>query len=433
VVPSTRGLSREAKRVPIFDGLRGVCAVMLLVVHIAWTARLVGSYQDPPSNYPAAVFIAGFQLAVGVFFLISGLFLFRPFARSIITDSPWPELGPYFLRRALRLLPAYYLVVAVSLLMLNFHAINGLWYVLRPILLMQNYDPVWMAGMDVTWTVPTEVQWYLALPLIAWAVSKYARKGADPVARARRMMIITPIFFVVGIIWFIYIHSPGMGIFPPQYFWPVGVAGNFGFGIWLGIMSALAQVSPKDNPGVFRVAARHPLLFWAAGVIVFAINCFHPWGRAGYGDYDSLPASLAFYALFILFCTLIVLPMIAPNMKSQFIDDILGNRVIVYLGRISYGIYLWHFVVLNFYFRSGNIFGGDPMIVPAMRGKAGFFPLETGVLLGTILIASLSYYLVERPLLEYANRKLNERQARRVAAADAVVPLNQPVPESANA
>ncbi|WP_433241242.1 acyltransferase family protein [Streptosporangium sp. CA-135522] len=398
---------------PKFDGIRGLCAVALLVVHVAWTASLTGSYNEAPSNLPAATVINGFQITVGVFFLLSGLFLYRPFARAIITDTPKPELGPYFLRRVLRLLPAYYVVTAVALLALNFNSIDGIWYVLRPVLLMQNYDPQWMAGMDITWTVPTEIQWYIVLPLIAWASHWYARRGADPVSRARRLMIPIPILILVGFAWNVYIHQPFMGIFPPEFWWPIGVAANIAAGMGLGIMSALSQVSPGNTSRIFRVAAKHPNMFWFAALIVFAINCAKPFGRPGYGDYDSLPGALTFYVLFILFCALLITPMVAPNSESRLIDAVVGNRVVVFLGRISYGVYLWHFIVMNLYLGSGSIFGGDPLQVPAMRGMAGFWELESAVLLGSIVVATVSYYAIERPLLQLGERWISSRKARK--------------------
>jgi len=402
--------TREAKRLPQFDGVRAVCALALLVVHVAWTAGLTGSYTDDPNNLPAAILINGFQVAVGVFFLLSGLFLYRPFAQATIAGTQRPKLRPYLLRRLLRLLPAYYVVTAVALLVLNYSSIDGVWYVLRPVLLMQNYDPLFMVGMDITWTVVTEVHWYLALPLIAFLNHLYARRGATPASRARRLMIAPPLLVLVGFAWTYYIHTDSMGPFPPEYWWPVSMAANFGVGLALGVMSALTRVSPKDKPALFGLASRRPGAFWFAALIVFAINCAEPFGRPGYGDYDTMGGSLIFYALLISFGTLILLPMIAPGTKSRMIDVTLTNRPIVYLGRISYGIYLWHFIVLNLYLGSGSIFDAGPQQLPALRGTVGFWELEAAVLIGTVIVASLSYYLIERPILNFGERRLNAKK-----------------------
>jgi peptidoglycan/LPS O-acetylase OafA/YrhL len=410
---------REAKRIPRFDGVRGICSVALLTVHIAWTGSLIGNYNQPPVNLPAATVINGFQIVMGVFFLLSGLFIFRSFARPVIAGgTPQPELGPYFLRRVLRLLPPYYLMVGAALLLLNFNSIHSTWYVLRPLLLLQNYNQVWMAGLDITWTVSTEFQAYLALPLLAWSVAWYARRGATPVIRARRMMIPVPILFVLGLVWVVYLHRPSMGIFPAQYWWPLGMIGVIAAGMMLGVMSGLSQVDPENTPSLFRLATKRPNIFWLIAMGVFALDCARIFDRPGYSDWDDEKGAIMFYLMFIAFCLLIVTPMIA-NAQSRLIQAVLGNRVVVYLGRISYGIYLWHFVVMNLYLRNGNLFhGGAPATVPALRGKVGFVELESAVLVGTIVIASLSYYLLERPILQLGDRWVAARRERRAAAAD---------------
>lgn len=404
--------SREAKRVPIFDGVRGLAATGLLVVHVAFTSSLIGSYNEPPSNRWGAYVVDGFQLTLGVFFVISGLFLFRPFARSIIAGTPRPEIGPYLLRRALRLLPPYYVMTAAALLLLNFDSINSVWYVLRPVVLMQNYDSVWMAGMDISWTVPTETQWYLALPVIAWLAGLWARRTPDPIRRARRLLIPFPILFLFALGWTIYLHQPSMGQFPVQYWWPMGMAGNIGLGMALGVLSARAQVVPDRLPSLFRLAARRPNMLWLGALVLFVINCFRPFGKPGYGDYDSMNAAIVFYVLFVLASGLIITPMIAPKSESRLIKAILGNPVSVYVGRISYGVYLWHFVVMNLYLHNGSIFGNQPQMLNFLRGKAGFWELEAAVLLLSIAVASVSYYLIERPILRAGDRYLARRKTR---------------------
>ena len=426
-------LSREAKRVPKFDGVRGISAIALLVVHVAFVASLIGSYTTPPSNLFGAAFVDSFQLFLGNFFLISGMFLFRPFARAIIGDTPKPKLGQYFFRRGLRLLPAYYAMVTGGLLLLNYGQIGGIWNAVRPYVLMQNYDPHWMAGMDITWTVPTEIQWYLFLPVAAWAMRRYARRGRDPLHRARRLLLLSPVLFLVGFGWYAYIHLPFMGLYPPQYWWPPIMAGNVGIGMGLGVMSALSQVSPGDTPRLFRLAARRPNMFWLAAAGVFALNSFTPFDRPGYGDYLTMPAELTFYTLQILFAALIITPMIAPGARSRLIEAVFGNRVIVFLGRISYAVYLWHFVILYLVLRNGSIFGTTPKLLPGLRGLEGFWVLEPAVLAGSIAVATLSYYLVERPILRLGDRILKARAERAIVNVSTVpTPVNVstvPAPE----
>jgi peptidoglycan/LPS O-acetylase OafA/YrhL len=379
---------------------------------MAFIGGLLGNYNQKPSNLAGATVVDGFQIVMTIFFLLSGMFLFRPFARRIIDPaSPRVKLGSYFLRRALRLLPLYYLVAVVCLLFLNYSSINGAWYVIRPMVLWQNYNGTWMAGMDLTWSVPTEVQWYLALPLIALAAGWYAKRGADPMNRARRLMIaVVPPLLVVGMVWEIYCHLPSMGAFPAQYLWPVGMAGNFACGFALGIMSAAHELVPGYTPALFRWARKRPNLFWLGALIMFAAYCANPFGRPGYGDWPNDKGAVIEYLLFTAFCLLVATPMIAPKAKSRLINAVLGNPVSVFLGRISYGIYLLQFLVMNLVLRNGSIFGHAPLTAPGLRGTVGFWQLEGETLGGTIILAVITYYLLERPILRWGERRINAKR-----------------------
>jgi peptidoglycan/LPS O-acetylase OafA/YrhL len=387
----------------------------LLITHVTFVAGVIGMYDQPPSDEIAGVLINGFPVCVGVFFTLSGMFLYRSFARSIIAGTPRQPLGPYFMRRAMRLLPAYYLMTLAALVTLNINGINGFWYVLRPFLMMQNYDPEWMAGMDITWTVTTEVRYYLLLPVLAWLSHKFARRAADPVQRARRLMIPIPIFVLIGFLWSAYVHQESMGQYPNEYWLPISNVGVLGIGMAMGIWSALAQVSPGNAPRLFGLAAKRPNLFWLGAFALYLVNCFLPFGaKPGYGDYLPLGSALVQQILFLVFPVLIVAPMIAPNAKSRLIDAVLANGLMRFLGRISYGVYLWQFVVLYWVLRSGSLFGNDPAYdVRTVRGDLGFWELETFVILGSVAVATVSYYLLEKPLMRFGEKRLALAKAKR--------------------
>ncbi|GAB3465689.1 acyltransferase family protein [Actinophytocola sediminis] len=412
-----------AKRVPRFEGVRGLCALALLITHVAFAAGLIGMYDQPPSSPFAGFLINGFPVCVGVFFTLSGMFLYRPFARSVIAGTPKPLLGPYFLRRGLRLLPAYYLMTVAALLTLNLNYIDGLWYVLRPFLLMQNYEPTWMAGMDITWTVTTEVHFYLAMPLIAWLCHRYARRGVTAVQRARRLMLPVPILILAGFGWSAYVHSPEMGQYPNAYWLPITNVGVLAIGMAMGVLSALSEHSPGDTPALFRGAALRPNLFWLGAFVVYLLNAIQPFGRPAYGDYPPLAAGLVQHVLLLVFPVLLVAPMIAPGAQPKFIDAVLANGPVRFLGRISYGVYLWQFVVLYWVLGSGSVFGNEPAWdVRTVIGDFGFWELELSVIALTVVVATVSYYAFERPLMLLGERRISRRAEARKATEEPAQP-----------
>jgi peptidoglycan/LPS O-acetylase OafA/YrhL len=410
--------ARGKPRVPRLDGIRGICAILVVLTHVAFATIVLSSdFGEPPEGI-WSILAAGQVGAIGPFFILSGLLLYRPFARAAIAGTPYPKLGPFFIRRAARLLPAFWLLVATCLLVLNLSSINGLWDVLRPFLLLHYYDFTFYAGLDVTWTVPTETQFYLALPLLAWLMTRLARGGADPARKARRMMVPLALMVVVQFGWTAYIHSQ-LGPWPPQFFWPFSISGLFAIGMALAIWSVLAELSPERPPALFRAAVRRPNLFWLGALAAYAINCAQPFSTPGTADWLSPEAALVRHAMLLSFSFLVMVPLVVPNASSRLMEAVLSNLPTRYLGRISYGVYLWHFVVMYLVFESGSIFGAPPVPVQVLLGQFGFWELMLPVVAGTIAVASVSYYLLERPVIRLGERIIASRWSPGTAIAGA--------------
>jgi peptidoglycan/LPS O-acetylase OafA/YrhL len=340
---------------------------------------------------------------------MSGMFLYRPFVKMTLAGAPKPALGQFFLRRGARLLPAFWLLTAFCLLVLNFSSIDGLWYVLRPFLLMEIYDHQWYAGMDVVWTVPTEVQFYIALPILAWLGHRFARGATDPARKARRLLYPLGVLVVVQLAWTVYVHG-SFEMWPPEYYYPFGVAGLFAIGMAMAIWNVLAEVAPDKEPRFFGLARRRPNMFWIGALAMWAINCFQPFAVAGTADWIGPEAAVIRSTLLLSFSFLIMVPLVVPNATSRVMTALLGGRVIRYLGSISYGIYLWHFAVMYLVFGSGSIFG-EIIPVHLLIGKFGYWELVVPVVLGTVLAASVSYYVLERPIIRLVERRVKRKQA----------------------
>jgi peptidoglycan/LPS O-acetylase OafA/YrhL len=393
--------TRERKRLPVLDGIRGVCAIGVVFTHVAFATFVTSTIVGPQHHSIWAILAAG-QLSIGPFFILSGLLLYRPFARRTLAGTPWPDLKVFFLRRAARILPAFWLVAVADLLLLNLTAIHGIWDVLRPLTLMHIYNFHYYAGMDVLWTVPTEAQFYLALPVLAVVMHLLARNVADPVKKARRMLIPVAVMIAVEFAWTAYVHSHYPN-FVPQYFYPMSITGLFGIGMALAVWSVRSEVVPDRKPGIFRLAAAHPNWFWIAAIAFYALNCAQPWGHAGAANWQTAPAALVRDVCLQAFSGLIMLPLVMPGSSSRFMNVTLGNRPIRYIGRISYGIYLWHFTMIYLRFKSGSVYG---KIIPVnlLLGKYGFWDSVIPVLAGAIAVASLSFFILERPLIRRTER-----------------------------
>jgi peptidoglycan/LPS O-acetylase OafA/YrhL len=276
-------------------------------------------------------------------------------------------------------------------------------------MLMEIYDFHYYAGMDVVWTVPTEIQFYLALPILAWVGHLLARRAKDPAAKARRMLYPLILLVVVQLGWTIYVNG-AFKQWPPEYYYPLSISGLFAIGMALAIWTVLGEVQPKKAPKFFAFARRRPNWFWIGALVVYAINCFQPFAVAGTADWLNPQAAVVRAVLLLVFSFLVMVPLVVPRATSKTMTAILGSRVARYLGRISYGIYLWHFAVMYMVFRSGSIFG---KLVPINLeiGKFGYWELLVPTLLGTIAIASASYFLLERPIFSMVERHFKRKNA----------------------
>jgi peptidoglycan/LPS O-acetylase OafA/YrhL len=123
-----------------------------------------------------------------------------------------------------------------------------------------------------------------------------------------------------------------------------------------------------------------------------------PFTFAGDGDYPNIPQALMDHVLFALFGLLLVVPLIAPSARSRIMTVLLGNNVSRFLGRISFGINLWHFPMLYYCLKLGSMFGTKPSAMDTKVGVVGFWQLVAEVLAGIIFLSTVNHYLVERPL-----------------------------------
>jgi peptidoglycan/LPS O-acetylase OafA/YrhL len=97
---------------PCFDGLRAIAAVSVVVIHTSFVSGLT-------TRSGVGIYTARLEIGVAVFFLISGFLLYRPFAAAHVAGLPSPVLGRFWVRRLLRIVPAYWLALTVTTYVLH--------------------------------------------------------------------------------------------------------------------------------------------------------------------------------------------------------------------------------------------------------------------------------------------------------------------------
>ncbi|MEU9889569.1 acyltransferase [Sphaerisporangium sp. NPDC051011] len=380
---------------PELQGIRALAVLAVITVHSAFAAGQLG-YADQPGNGWVAVVIERFtRESLPILFALSGFLLYLPFARKTIEGAPQRyNLGSYAWRRALRIFPAFWLLALVALFTPLFlmagqeQASYGFWYIVRVLTMQHVYVAGGIpSGMESTWSMATEIAFYILLPVFAWLFHRLAAGAATPQAKARRMMV--PIFAIVliGYAFSAWSHHPSLGQPPVQGNWPIGWFGYLAIGMALATLSAAAQSGGWLAP--YRLIARHPGRTWLVALGVIILYCFSPMGDQGTSDFPYTEIVLFDQPIDLLIVFLLLAPLTVPDLRSRFLTGVLTIRPLQYIGRVSYAMFLWHI----------------PAIYIWNLWEPTNFALTLLLVHGTAFVAALiSYYAVEKPALRLRNK-----------------------------
>lgn len=364
--PATRSRPAASAATPTLhwdalDGLRGLAVLLVVVWHVyrLTLARDMLSLEVPTYLWPVGVA----RLGVDIFFVLSGMLVVRSWhAACERHQSHFQALRQFWSRRARRILPAYW----VSLLILIPLASNGLLghpkrlfafatvsQYLRPDL-PERVNPV-------MWSLTTEWHFYVLVPLVALLLAKV---GKWPVLAA----------CVVLSVWW-YWHTPFD--LPPSYLF--GRLDQFVAGAIVGEIATQSVRHP-----LVRVV-RWPLVTPAAVAALLAIGTYH--GRwLGNGVEHRFTDSLV-HPAFGLLTAFVLLRVLTGTCPAW-----LRHPVVRWFGTISFGLYLWHYPILD----NGLRWTRHATVLPTSVSSFLALPLLLGAAVGA---AWLSYVLIERPFL----------------------------------
>ena len=377
--PAAKG--KVVGRYPCFDGLRAIAALMVIGVHTTFASGFTGRHIH------LGLYAARLEIGVEVFFVISGFLLYRPFALAHFGLRSAPGLKSFWMRRLRRIIPAYWLAFIVVTYVMRADIVRHAWY--SPFIylgFLQIYFPHYvLSGLTQAWSLCTEMTFYLAVPLYAAAV---ARKARDHDAQLKVELLGLAALVVVSYAFrsVMLVQHTELGYTMtnslPAY------ADLFALGILLAVTSTYFIAA--DRRPAFLWSRYTPWLSWglAAGAFV-AVSLVGlpktPVTQSGLG------LSLARQALYGLFGFFTVLPAVFGPQDRGLIRGFLRFKPLAAVGVVSYGVYLWHESWMHMFF----VWSGDQIF------RIWWPLMYTSVAALAIVSASLSYFLVERPILRY--------------------------------
>jgi peptidoglycan/LPS O-acetylase OafA/YrhL len=330
-----------------FDGMRLVFASMVVLFH-------VGLLSEAPALAWLRLISATF--AVQAFFFVSGFLVVMSYDRS-------SALTGYFKKRFLRIAPAYCVVViGAAVLLAGMSDLPASAYFTSPDwrsyvvsnLLLSNFAHPWLPGVFADnveqavngslWTIKVEVMFYITVPFIVWAVRRFGYRPA------------LATIFVASILWY-----AGFTL-----------AAHLGGG-------DLAERLAKQLPG--------QLGFFAGGALAYyrtreGLSPPPAWA-AGAGALVYLVTDGPVGQALAPVCVTLIAYWAAIGVRQLWSAHRIGD--------ISYGIYLYHFPIAQTLIALG---------VFAVAPVAGV----AAVVASTLMLAFLSWHLVEKRALRLAHR-----------------------------
>jgi peptidoglycan/LPS O-acetylase OafA/YrhL len=364
---------RRLGHLPGLDGLRGIAVVLVLLYHLE-----------------VAGFSGGF-LGVDIFFVLSG-FLITSLLLGELHSRRTISLANFWLRRARRLLPAVLVMIAVVVMLaptiaataqggLRWDAVTSVGYVVnwRFVVTGASYaaessDPSMLGHL---WSLAIEEQFYVLWPLVVLIGGRSLQRRARPSTRAITLAVFaSAIAASAGSLALAFDRFDPSGAYfatHTRVFEPL-------IGAALAVAVSPAQYSPaqysparysRDRDGA---TGWHDSVTFLAGALVVTLAVvtltFRDWR---YYQGGALVVSLATAAM--------IAAIVRRTPIAALITD---GRAVGVLGRVSYGLYLWHWPVIVWFDEERTGWSGAPLLLTRLA-----------------LIAALttaSYVVIERPI-----------------------------------
>jgi len=349
----------KIKYIASFDGLRGVAVMLLMLVH--------GSYGIFGGGVPR----------VDLFYIMSG-FLITYLLHNEFLSTGRIAIGKFYGRRALRIFPALIVCIILSNLLWTYTELtpghNQTLATVSSLFFFNNivFETA-LGNMNHLWSLSVEEHFYLVWPVITFFIL-FRLSHANRIIFLSALIVGVEIFRIIA--------------FQNQDQWRYGIfwIDPYGFTlcridcILVGALLFLVLYRGKYNYGTLRSSSYDNLLLIGLAVIfltsALTIKLVDPrWLNGGFIISNILCACTVFLAIK------------NPN------HPVLAHKALVWIGRRSYGIYLYHMPIFLYMerFRVHDSYTNFIIVT--------FFRFAI-----SIAFAALSYQYIERPILEYKNR-----------------------------
>ena len=348
---------------PDIDGLRAVAVIAVILFHLN------------------ANWLPGGFLGVDIFFVISGYLIGGILYRELSTGTF--SLKRFYLRRMRRILPAFFAVVVFTLIVgaqlmvpgsdeWNTARSSAKWSVFFggnffSALNTDYFAPtVEVQPLNHLWSLAVEEQFYFIYPLILWAIMGIIKRILPPASSSLTRcvnVVLTALAIASFALAFLPISLHGTALVP--YYLPHLRFGELLIGAILAVAVAQGNLQPSAKTATF-VGSLSILVLIACLVLPFPNTT--PWFPGFAAALPCIASAGIIYA----------------GARPYWFASALSHRAVVFVGKISYSLYLWHWPLLAFaHYALGRELSNTVLAAAALL---------------IVLLSLASYYLIEQPL-----------------------------------
>ena len=373
----------RATRSRQIDSLRAIAAMSVLAYHALYKSILLWL----PNGSALSPWAAHLDVGVPIFFVLSGFLLYGPFVRARLSGAQAPDTRAYGWRRVMRIVPAYWVALVVvgvaGATIAGYAGVFSAKGVPGYFCFLQIYNPnTAQGGINPAWTLCVEVTFYAFLPLWARLMGRLPRTHGVGVELAALAAL-----FALSVGWKLFAlgHADpnAFGLSAAPWLEPLpAYLDHFTLGMALAVLAAARK--PVRVP---------PVACWAIGAAAFWVLATRLGLHGSVNDHLTTARYLARHELNGVVAVALVAPVALGALRGRA-ARVFELRPIVFLGVVSYGIYLYHVGVLVFLFEHG--------LAPQSAGSRAAFLAIAGS--ASILLGWASHRLVEGPCIALGRR-----------------------------
>lgn len=384
-----------APRILFLDVLRAIACLMVVFYHsavnIGFTPYVIWGY-----------------CGVHLFFVLSGYLLAVPYCKALLAGTPLPDVRIFYLRRFIRVLPPYFVALAVfiAIRVAKHMNIPSTENIISHVFLVFNYGPDvdFFSINTVFWTLAIEAQFYLFLPvfmaILAWCINKFKSSRSATVLTGLLFLLVVGLLTRLGEF---YWHSNSV----PHVEDAIKFKSFLAFlDLFVaGMLVAFFKHVPEEHP--LRKFSPFRMIAVGIGLIVVSNLWLTIRGHHDWMTVNEMPTAV-FFPILVAggFACILLAHILAPEKTGK----LLQIPVLAWVGRISYSVYLYH---VGVQFVSWSIFRWERYItnfqVLAMVNALTSLPV-------VLLVSYIMYALIEKPSLGWMDSLQKRKQPIKAAS-----------------